>query len=63
MKGLVVGEVENFLVHGLMRLFKKAEITVTVPVLFFDEFYQSAKSLDDRVRIISNGKEAIVLKE
>lgn len=63
MKGLIVGSTQNFLVHNMMRLIKKADITVTQPSLIFDEFYQNAKSIEDKVRIISNGREAVVMKE
>ena len=62
MKGLVIGQVESFLVHNLMRLFKQADVTVGVPVLLFDNFYQNTESFSDKIKIISNGKEGIVLK-
>jgi len=63
MQGLIIGSCENFLVHNLVRLFKKAEVTVGVPVLYEEELYKNLCSHQDKIRIISNGKEAIVSKE
>ena len=63
MEGLIFGRSENFLTHNLIRLLKKADVTVAQSILIFDEFYKNTKSLEDKVRIISNGKEGIVLKE
>ena len=64
MKALVLGEADQFLVHGLMRLFKKSDVTVLSPSpLFSNQMYKEMKSLEDRVRIISNGKEAVVFRE
>ncbi len=60
---VVLGHPENFLVHNLIRLFKKASITAAFPVLFFEPIYHNIKSLEDKVRIFSNGKEAVVIKE
>lgn len=63
MKGLVIGDCANFLVHNLIRLFKKANITVGTPGLLFNGFWNSLTSLKDKVRMISNGKEAVVFKD
>ncbi len=67
MRGLVIGDASNFLVHDLMRLFKKADVTLarTSSLLFHDfhEFYENTKSFIDKVRIRSNGREAIVTRE
>ncbi len=63
MKGLVLGRANNFLVHGLMRLFKKASITVGIPLLQYNNLYLNAISHEDKVRMICNGKEGIVIKE
>lgn len=61
MKGLVIGRVESFLVHNLVRLFKQSEVTIGVPILLFDDFFKNTESLS-KIRIISNGKEGIVTK-
>lgn len=63
MKALVLGEPQNFLVHNLMRLIKKADVSIGAGILLFDDIYQNTISLKDKVRIISNGKEAVVMKE
>lgn len=63
MEGLILSGVDTFLVHDLIRLFKKANIVAGFPSVFHREFYISARSVEDKVRIISNGIEAVVLKE
>lgn len=63
MKGMVIGDCSNFLVHNLVRLFKKADISLGVNVLLVDEFWNSLTSLEDKVRMICNGREAVILKE
>ena len=63
MKALVLSGVEVFLVHNLMRLFKQADVVAGFPPLLGSDFYRGLKSVEDKVRIISNGKEAVVLKE
>ena len=63
MNSLILGDTKNFLVHGSMRLLKKADVTVMDSGLYFREFYQKTTSVDDLVRIISNGKEAVVIRE
>lgn len=63
MKGLISGSGENFLVHDLIRLIKKADIALFDYNLPLKRFFKQATSLEDNVRIISNGKEAIAIKE
>jgi hypothetical protein len=64
MKALFIGQTNTFLVHNLMRLLKRAEITVGYgPSLVSSNFFKGLKSLEDKVRIISNGKEAVIMKE
>lgn len=60
MRTLVIGGVENFLVHNLMRLFKQSNVTVGLARLHNRDFFKDTTSLDDKVRITSNGKEAVV---
>ncbi len=62
MRALVIGEAGNFLVHGLMRLFRKADVTLGVPVIYDNEFYNNIESVENRVRVISNGKQATIMK-
>lgn len=63
MDSLVLSHGDYFLVHGLMRLFKKANVVTVHPPLDSTEFFNDLRSVEDKVRIISNGKEAVVLKE
>ncbi len=63
MQALIVGDMRLFMVHDMMRLIKRAKVTAGFDDLAPTELYQNARSLEDRVRIISNGKEAVVLKE
>lgn len=63
MRALVIGEADNFLVHGLMRLLRKAEVTLCIPVIGDNQFYEGVHSIEDKVRVISNGKQATVMKE
>ena len=63
MKTLVLGDTGNFMVHGLMRLIKKAEVTVGSKTLWRQPIFLGVASLEDKVRIISNGREGIVFKE
>ncbi len=63
MKGLIIGNAKNFLVHDLMRLIKKADITLFDYNLPLKKFFKQATSIEDNVRIISNGKEAMAIKE
>ncbi len=65
MNSLIIGGMNEFLIHGLMRLIKKAEVTMAFSYtrLFMSEFFRSTKSIEDRVRIISNGKGAVALRE
>jgi len=46
-----------------MRLFSKADVITTHVYLLENNFFKSLKSIEDKVRIISNGKEAVVLPE
>jgi hypothetical protein len=66
MRGLVIGQTDRFLVHNLMRLFKKADVTLGIgPNLFHTEFYKNrnARSFLGRVRLYSNGKEGVGILE
>ncbi len=65
MKSLMIGGMEFFLVHGLIRLVKKADVTVAESYLGLlnNELFKTTKSVEDKVRIFSNGKEAVVIKE
>ena len=63
MKALTLSRVSHFLVHDLMRLFSKADVITTHVYLLENNFFKSLKSIEDKVRIISNGKEAVVLPE
>lgn len=62
MNGLIFGRSENFLTHNSMRLIKKANVSMLDEILLMKEFYKNTSSLD-KVRIISNGKEAIAMRE
>lgn len=65
-KVIVAGDTKNFLTHELIRLIKKGEVFVGFDVNLLGgnpEFYRNLTSVDDKVRIISNGKEAVVVKE
>ena len=63
MEAFITGVPENFLTHGLMRMIKKAKVSVMEPALWVTEFFGKTTSIDDKVRIISNGREAIVTRE
>jgi hypothetical protein len=66
MRGLVIGQTDRFLVHNLMRLFKRSDITLGIgPNLFHTEFYKDkrAQSIFGRVRLYSNGKEGVAILE
>jgi len=66
MRGLVLGQTDRFLVHNLMRLFKRSDVTLGIgPNLFHTEFYKNrnAQSLFGRVRLYSNGKEGVAMLE
>jgi len=66
MRGLVIGQTDRFLVHNLMRLFKRSEVTLGIsPNLFHTEFYKNrnAQSFSGRVRLYSNGKEGVATLE
>ena len=62
-KAIVVGSAQNFLMHNPLRLIKKADVSVLCSQIIISSFYKNISSLEDKVRIISNGKEAIVMKE
>jgi hypothetical protein len=46
-----------------MRMMKKSNVTIGSHTLLYQDIYQNTRSLEDKVRIISNGKEAVVIKE
>ncbi len=45
-----------------MRLIKKADTTVAYDYFLPEDFYETMESLK-RLRIISNGREAVVIRE
>ena len=63
MKALILSRSENLLVHGLVRLFKKADVALAHPTLWVSDFFGQTTSIDDKVRIISNGREAVAIRE
>lgn len=64
MRGLVLGQTERFLVHNLMRLFKRSNVTLGItPNLFYKELYKNAQSISGSVRLYSNGKEGVAILE
>ena len=64
MKALVLGQAQTFLTHGLMRLIKKADLTFAFgPALIASDLYKKTKTGEDKIRIISNGKEALAMRE
>lgn len=64
MQGMIVGSAENFLTHGLSRLIKRANVSILKDsTLSVDKFYNQTKGLEHKVRIISNGKEAVAFRE
>ncbi len=64
MKALVIGQAQSFLTHGLMRLIKQAEVTFAFDsALVASDLYLKTKTKEDKIRIISNGKEAIAMRE
>ena len=63
METLVVGGSELFMAHDMMRLIKKAKVTAGFRNLASEGLYKKAHSLEDKIRVISNGKEAAVMLE
>lgn len=63
MKALILGEVNTFLTHNLMRLIKKADVAMGCNSLLLKDFFKNTCSLEHKVRLISNGKEAVVIRE
>ena len=65
MKSLIVGDSATFLVHDVMRMFKKADVTVAEnsAAFLFNKFFENTTSFNDKVRIISNGRQAVVTRE
>lgn len=62
MHTFIHGESYVFLVHDIIRLIKKAKVSMLLNTLMYDRFFMNVGT-GDRVRIISNGKEAVALKE
>jgi len=62
MKALVTGGMGGFLTHDVMRLIKQADITISDDYLLHKDFFRQIKS-GEKVRIISNGKSGIVMRE
>ena len=62
MKAMVVDGLERFLTHDVMRLLKRADVAVEAGFIYGSDFFNQTKS-GDKVRIIGNGKEAIVMRE
>ncbi len=63
MSALVVGETDTFLVHEPLRMYKKTRVVVGVSHDLIRRGLFQKLTTGDEVRIISNGKEAVVLKE
>lgn len=64
MKSLVLGHGERFLTHGLMRLLKQAEVSAVFnQTLYATDLYQKTRGRTDRIRLISNGREAVAFRE
>lgn len=64
MDALIVGGTDSFLVHNPLRMFKKAKVTLGIrPELCFCDFFRNLNSIKGKVRIISNGKEGIAIRE
>jgi len=62
MKALVTGGIGGFLTHDVMRLVKQADVTIADDFLLHGNFFRQITS-GDKVRIISNGKSGIVMRE
>ena len=62
MKAMVVDGLERFLTHDVMRLLKRADVSVEAGFIYGSDFFNHTKS-GDKVRIIGNGKEAVVMRE
>jgi hypothetical protein len=65
MRSLIVGGSTNFLVHDVMRMFKKSDVTVAKNNFGFylDKFFENTRSFEDKVRIRSDGRNAVVTRE
>ena len=62
-QAVITGGMDNFLVHEMMRLLADSKLVVGHRFPPINEFYTSLRSLKDSVRIISNGKKAVVIRE
>jgi len=61
---LLIGGTNTFLVHNLIRLLKKSQVSLGYgPPLWATPFFKNLRTLEDKVRIISNGKEAVAIRE
>jgi len=58
---LIAGDSGSFLVHDMIRLLKKSDVSLLCRWGLPEEFLNGAKSLEKKVRIISNGKEGVAL--
>jgi hypothetical protein len=63
LKALILGRSENFLTHNSLRLIKKAEVSILGESLITHPFFKNISSLENKVRIISNGREAVAIRE
>jgi hypothetical protein len=62
MKAMITGGMQGFLTHDVMRLLKTADVTMGVNSLLSKDFYRNMPS-GTEIRIISNGKRAIAMRE
>ncbi len=63
MEALITTGFGSFVVHDMMRILKKAKVTVGARKLWQTKFFGGLKTGESKVRIISNGKKAIALRE
>ncbi len=61
-KAIIIGRCEDFLVHNPLRLIKKADYSIFYNGLIVTDFYKNISSLENKVKIISNGKKAVAMK-
>jgi hypothetical protein len=62
MQALMLGGAESFLVHDLVRLFRKAEVSIATSPPHLSQFFGQLQT-GDKVRFICNGREGLVLRE
>ncbi len=62
MKVLMHSKTDDFLVHDLVRLMRLADVVVGADNLSSHDLFKKSRTLEDSVRIISNGKESVVMR-